>query len=80
MSEKYDVTRRIVKHIAVISETPSGWKKELNLVSWNGREPKLDVREWDPDHEKCSKGLTMSYEESQALYDALASYLTGGQA
>ena len=80
MSEKYDVTRKIVKHIAVISETTSGWRKELNLVSWNGREPKLDVREWDPDHEKCSKGLTMSYEEAQGLCAALTRYLTGGQA
>lgn len=79
MSEKYDVTKRIVKSVAVLSEKQNGWKKELNLISWNGREPKLDIREWDPDHEKCSKGLTLSYEEAQGLCDALSRYLQGGK-
>jgi len=53
----------IVENIGVISEGAKGWKKELNLVSWNGREPKYDIRDWDPNHEKMGKGLTLSNEE-----------------
>lgn len=77
MSEEF--TTKIVKHIAVLGETKGNWKKELNLVSWNGREPKLDVRDWPPDHGKCGKGITLTYEEAQDLHDALTEYLRGGR-
>ncbi len=60
-------TSEIIKHIAVISESESGWKKELNLVSWNGQEPKLDIRSWNQDHSCCSKGTTLTTEEFEAL-------------
>lgn len=42
----------IVENIAVLAESPSGWTKEVNLISWNDREPKYDIRDWSPDHEK----------------------------
>ena len=48
----------IIEEIAVLSENNKGWRKELNLVSWNGRPPKFDLRDWAPDHEKMGKGLT----------------------
>ncbi|SER54426.1 YdbC family protein [Salipaludibacillus aurantiacus] len=57
----------IVKHISVLSESPKGWKKELNLISWNKLEPKYDIREWCPDLEKMGKGLTFTEEESKEL-------------
>ncbi|GHU49832.1 hypothetical protein FACS1894127_3990 [Clostridia bacterium] len=41
-------------------------------MSWNGREPKYDIREWDPEHEKMGKGLTFSKEELEKLKDLLA--------
>ena len=66
-----DITVEIVKEIGVLSESNKGWTKELNLVSWNGREPKYDLREWDPDHEKMSKGITMTKEEAVKLRDYL---------
>jgi hypothetical protein len=56
---KYD----IVEHLGVISETARGWTREVNLISWNGHEPKIDVRDWAPDHSKMSKGLTFTKEE-----------------
>jgi len=28
-----------------------GWTNKLNLISWNGREPKYDIRDWAPKHE-----------------------------
>lgn len=62
----------IMEEIAVLSENDKGWRKELNLVSWNGRPPKFDIRDWAPEHEKMGKGVTLSNEEFNALKDALA--------
>ncbi len=53
----------IVNKIGVLSENPKGWKKELNLISWNDREPKYDLRDWSPENEKMGKGVTLSKEE-----------------
>jgi hypothetical protein len=64
-----EIKYEIVKHIGVLAEGPKGWKKELNLISWNGREPKYDIREWSPDHEKMGKGITLSNEEILLLKD-----------
>jgi hypothetical protein len=61
----------IVKEIAIVSESSRGWSKELNLISWNERDPKYDLREWSPEHEKMGKGITLSAEELKTLRDAL---------
>ncbi|GAA0436630.1 YdbC family protein [Lentibacillus halophilus] len=53
----------IKKTIGVLSESPKGWTKELNLVSWNGRDPKYDLRDWSPDKEKMGKGTTLTEDE-----------------
>jgi hypothetical protein len=65
---KYEVVERV----AVLSESSKGWKKELNLISWNGREPKYDIREWSPDGEKMGKGVTLTDEEVVVLKEALS--------
>ena len=57
----------IIKQLGIISESPKGWMRELNLVSWNGRDPKYDIRDWAPDHEKMGKGVSLSREELDAL-------------
>lgn len=57
----------IIEEIAILSENAKGWRKELNLVSWNGRPPKFDLRDWSPEHEKMGKGLTLTNEEFEAL-------------
>ena len=62
----------IVEKIAVLSESSKGWTKELNLISWNDRDPKYDIREWSPDGEKMGKGITLSDEEMAILKSALA--------
>ena len=64
---KYEVVERI----AVLSESSKGWTKELNLISWNDREPKYDIREWSPDGSKMGKGITLSDEEVVVLKKAL---------
>lgn len=58
-----DIKFEIKETLGVLSESAKGWKKELNLISWNDKEPKYDIREWDPDHKKMSKGLTLTKEE-----------------
>ena len=45
----------IVRHFGVVSESSRGWNKELNLVSFNDAQPKYDIRDWDPNHEKWAK-------------------------
>jgi hypothetical protein len=62
----------IVEKIAVLSESSKGWTKELNLISWNDRDPKYDIREWSPDGEKMGKGITLSDEEVAILKSALS--------
>lgn len=57
----------ITEQIAVLSESSKGWTKELNLISWNGREAKYDIRDWSPNHEKMGKGVTLSKEELDTL-------------
>ena len=62
----------IIKNIGVLSESSSGWTKELNLISWNDREPKYDLRDWDPEHEKMGKGVTLTEEELKKLKELLS--------
>jgi len=64
---KTEISFEIVEHIGVLSNGTKGWTKELNLVSWNGREPKYDLREWSPEHDKMGKGVTLNKEELEAL-------------
>ena len=67
MELKFEIT----EELGILSENEKGWRKELNLVSWNEREPKYDIRDWNPSHERMSKGITLKKEEAQALYEIL---------
>jgi hypothetical protein len=69
-----DINYEIVMQIGVVSQSASGWTKELNLISWNGRAPKYDIRDWSPGHQKMGKGVTLSREELLALRDLLNSW------
>ena len=62
-----EIKFEIVKHLGIIGEGSKGWKKELNLISWNDRAPKYDIREWSPDHDKMGKGVTLTEEELETL-------------
>jgi hypothetical protein len=66
-----EIKFEIIKKIGVLSKSASGWAKELNLISWNEREPKYDLREWSPDGQKMGKGVTLSKEELLALKEFL---------
>lgn len=64
---KFEVTRTL----GVLSEGSKGWQKEINLVSWNDRKPKVDIRDWAPEHEKMGKGITLNKKELQQLKELL---------
>jgi hypothetical protein len=66
-----DIKFELIKKIGLLSKSASGWEKQLNLVSWNDRDPKYDLRDWSPDGEKMGKGVTLSKEELLALRDIL---------
>lgn len=66
-----DFKFEITKEIGVLSESAKGWRKELNLISWNDATPKYDLRDWAPNHEKMGKGITISEEEIQKLKELL---------
>ena len=68
-----DIKFEIKETVGVIAESAKGWKKELNLISWNGKETKYDLREWSPEHEKMSKGVTLTSDELKALKELLNS-------
>lgn len=60
---KYEIT----KSLGVLSENAKGWTKELNMISWNDRDPKYDIREWNPDHTRMGKGVTLTIDEAETL-------------
>lgn len=66
-----DIKFEIKKSIGVISESSKGWTKELNFVSWNGAAPKYDIRDWDSEHEKMGKGVTLTEEEIRKLKELI---------
>lgn len=67
-----EIKFEIKSQLGSISESPKGWKKELNLIRWNDKEPKYDLREWSPDHQKMGKGVTLTKEELEKLKEILS--------
>ena len=70
-----DIKYDIVKELGVLSENAKGWRKEVNLISWNGGVPKYDIRDWAPEHEKWGMGTTLSEEEIKKLKEILGEIL-----
>ena len=70
MADK-EIKYEIVEHISVLSSDSKGWKKELNLVSWNDAAPKYDIRSWSADNSRMGKGVTLTEEEAKVLVESL---------
>ncbi len=64
---KYEITEKI----AVLSQNPNGWERQLNMVSWNDREAKYDIRDWSPDGNKMGKGISLTHDEISILKEIL---------
>ena len=67
----------ILENLGVISTNKNGWSREVNIVAWGENPPKLDIREWSPDHTKMSKGITLTREEAENIYMLLDKYFRG---
>lgn len=66
-----DIKFEIIRTLGVLSEGSKGWQREINLISWNDRKPKLDIRDWAPEHEKMGKGITLNKKELRQLKELL---------
>jgi len=64
----------IVEEIGVISSSTSGWNREVNIVRWNEGKPKLDIRDWSPEHDKMGKGISLTSEEISLLKSILEEF------
>ena len=64
------MTMEVIKKIALISGSETGYRKELNIVSWNGRGPKYDLRGWSLEG-KALRGVTLTEDEAKELQKAL---------
>ena len=75
MIENNEFSFEIIERIATIETLGSGWTKEVNLISWNKHEPKIDIRSWDPEHERMTRGITLTQEEMERLTDAFVIWI-----
>ena len=66
-----EITFDIIEHIGVLATYTTGWKKEINLVSWNNAPGKYDIREWDPSHGRMSRGITLKEDEMRRILDLM---------
>lgn len=66
-----DIKYKITKEVGVFAENSKGWTKEINMVSWNGAEPKYDIRSWSPNHERMGKGIVLTEDEAKTLKEVL---------
>lgn len=69
-----EITFQIIKPIGVIKTNQCGWSKELNIVSWNKGIPKFDIREWNPEHDRMTRGITFLTDEAENLAKILTEY------
>lgn len=74
MAKNDDMKFEITQHFGVMKERKNGWKKELNKVKWGDNDPKWDIREWNEEHNKMSKGITLSEEEASKLSQILKQF------
>lgn len=74
MAGMNDISFEIMEHIGVISTNDNReqpWAKEINVVSWNGGAPKIDIRDWSSDHMRMSRGITLTEEQAEKMTMAL---------
>ncbi len=75
MEEVKEIKFEIVRKLGILSDGGRAWRKELNLVAWNDREPKLDIREWNEEHTRMGRGVTLTRDEGGKLHEYLGTYM-----
>ena len=66
-----DFKYEILDNVGVFFNSKNGWTKEINIISWNGAEGKVDIRSWSPDHSRMGKGISLTVEEFKALKESM---------
>lgn len=80
MRKNDDFTYELLEHVgrleSTITESKGGhtWQKEVNIVSWNGNPAKIDIRDWNEDHTRMSKGIALTEEEAKEVMEILERY------
>ena len=69
-----EIKSEVVKEIGILSTSKSNWNREVNIIRWKDGKPKLDIRDWAPEHERAGKGITLTAEEVAVLKELLADY------
>ena len=72
--ERTQFEYEIKQHIATLTEDKDAeYQKQLNIISWKGAKPSLDLRLWRITEEGARplKGLTLTVDEAGRLYNAL---------
>jgi hypothetical protein len=70
-NKRKEISFEVIEHVGVIAKYQNGWQKEINVVSWNDGPAKYDIRDWDPDHEHMSRGITLSEDDMQSLRELM---------
>ena len=70
-----EIEYKLVEKLGVLDTHKSGWAREVNIVAWNGKPPKFDIRDWDPEHERMSRGITLHEREAIKLAKILVQRL-----
>ena len=71
-NQNREVEFKMVEQLGILDRHKSGWNREVNIVAWNGNQPKFDIRDWDPDHERMTRGITLYEREARKLTEILA--------
>ena len=71
-NQNREVEFKLIEQLGIIDRHKTGWNREVNIVAWNGKQPKFDIRDWDPDHERMSRGITLHEREAIKLTEILA--------
>lgn len=72
-----EITREIKRRCGQLSGSGRGWTKQVNIISWNGGEDKLDIRDWNEDMTRCGKGISLTEAEAAELYKILRKMYEG---
>ena len=60
-----------VQHIGTVTDTDN-MTLEVNIIRFNGKEPKVDIRRWDRRNgERMLKGIAITKEEAVILREVL---------
>lgn len=69
-----EITFKLIGKVGKVCDTPAGWIKEVNIVAWNGEDAKYDLRDWSPEHDRMTKGITLREEEARSLAKLLTEH------